>query len=248
MRVLGMKKRMHNPAFRLLYLSTVLIAGVVFAGAVTERAVFAQPWEEESESERRMSYVPDDVPSLPAASAPEVRVPEIEGGEASEGSVVSTNGDEWDSSSFAEMEETLGYHLRLNPQDAEPPALKTLFFTAWQYALLLEAKQRFRTAPSSNETFVEDDASRPTGPRELALGGIAYRSSKDWTIWLNSERITPMALPEQVMEITVKNDFIELMWFDSSTNLIFPVRLKPHQRFNLDSRIFLPGIGHTGSL
>ena len=70
---------------------------------------------------------------------------------------------------------------------------------------------------------------------------FVYASGEDWVVWLNGQRVTPEAVPKQIIDIQVKNDYIELKWFDSWTNLIYPVRLRPHQRFNLDTRIFLPG-------
>lgn len=129
-----------------------------------------------------------------------------------------------------------------------PDALKTLFFTAWQHALLQEAREQFRTRPPTEaelQSSLSDSgvARAASGPRELSLGGIAYRSVKDWTIWLNGQRITPAAIPSEVMDIKVGSQQIEMKWFDRSTNLIYPVRLRPHQRFNLDSRLFLPGTG-----
>jgi hypothetical protein len=32
-----------------------------------------------------------------------------------------------------------------------------------------------------------------------------------------------------------------MKWFDEYTNQVFPIRLRPHQRFNIDARMFLPG-------
>ena len=80
------------------------------------------------------------------------------------------------------------------------------------------------------------------GIRELQLGGIMYQSAKDWVVWLNGFRVTPGALPDRVIDLAVHDDYIDLVWFDEYTNLVYPIRLRPHQRFNLDSRIYLPGV------
>ncbi|HEY8190162.1 MAG TPA: hypothetical protein VIF12_05715 [Micavibrio sp.] len=127
-----------------------------------------------------------------------------------------------------------------------PESLQTLFFTAWQHSLLQEAKIGFNTRlPNPGEVGATDSngEKRDPGIRELSLGGIAFENASSWTVWLNGVRITPNAIPEQVLDIKVKQAFIDLKWFDGYTNKIYPIRLRPHERFNLDSRIFLPGTG-----
>lgn len=96
---------------------------------------------------------------------------------------------------------------------------------------------------------LSDDLSQPEpvkevkpGIRELRLGGILYTGNTNWIIWLNGMRVTPAALPEQVIDLKVKNEYIEIVWYDEYSELIFPIRLRPHERFNLDSRMYLPGI------
>lgn len=126
-----------------------------------------------------------------------------------------------------------------------PESMPSLFFTAWQHALLQEAKQLFITRPPTNTELASDGTvvSRPTGPREVSLGGILYSNKDSWTVWLNGVRITKDAIPKQILDIRVARQYIDLKWFDASTNLVFPIRLRPHERFNLDARIFLPGTG-----
>ncbi len=127
-----------------------------------------------------------------------------------------------------------------------PEFLQTLFFTAWQHALLQEAKIGFNTRlPNPGEIGTAGEEGPPPEPgiREISLGGIAFENITSWTVWLNGVRITPDAIPEQVLDIKVSRAFIDLKWFDTYTNKIYPIRLRPHERFNLDSRIFLPGTG-----
>ncbi len=123
-----------------------------------------------------------------------------------------------------------------------PEALTSLFFTAWQHELLQEAKMGFRTGRPGSGADGSAVAADP-GNREISLGGIAYSSDKRWTVWLNGVRITPGALPRAIIDIKVNRAYIDLKWFDAYTNRIYPVRLRPQERFNLDSRIFLPGTG-----
>ena len=126
-------------------------------------------------------------------------------------------------------------------------AMPSLFFTPRTLALLNDAKRGF---VARNATpFEIDQASRnaeegtapPKGPREINIGGIVYAGNSDWTVWLNGQKITPDRLPPEILDIQVRKDYVRLKWYDAYTNQIFPIKLKTQQRFNLDSRIFLPG-------
>lgn len=143
------------------------------------------------------------------------------------------------------IQEQVVRNRRLREPEVTPDQLGSIFFTNWQYSLLQEAKAGFMSRPVTQADLTEEpsDASKDPGRRELALGGIVYTNAKDWTIWLNGQRVTPDAMPEHVMDLSVANQYVDLKWFDPYTNLIFPIRLRPHERFNLDTRMFLPGEG-----
>jgi len=111
--------------------------------------------------------------------------------------------------------------------------LTALLFTQGQLELIEDARQ--------GNVIQSNDEDAPQGPREVSLSGIAYVTSNDWTIWLNNMRITPEAIPNNILDLKVHKNFIEIQWLDRYTNQVFPIRLRPHQRFNLDTRIFLPG-------
>jgi hypothetical protein len=128
-----------------------------------------------------------------------------------------------------------------------PESLTTLFFTAWQHALLQEAKIGFNTALSGEPGNSAGAANRDPGIREISLGGIAFANAEKWTVWLNGVRVTPAAIPQQVLDIKVTQTYIDLKWFDNYTNKIYPIRLRPQERFNLDTRIFLPGTTNPDS-
>ena len=121
-------------------------------------------------------------------------------------------------------------------------------FTPSQYALLREARIGFNTRiPTLQELAKAGDPNDPNyrppvALRDVRLGGIAFNTPDDWTIWLNNNRVTPDALPAEAIDLRVYKDFIELKWFDSLTNQVFPIRLRMNQRFNLDTRVFLPGL------
>ncbi len=128
----------------------------------------------------------------------------------------------------------------------ERSSVPSLIFTPSQYALLREARVGFNTRiPTLQEL---QNTPNPNDPnyrapamvRDISLGGIAFTSPDDWTIWLNKTRITPDALPSEAIDLRVYKDFIELKWFDAQSNQVYPIRLRPNQKFNLDTRIFLP--------
>lgn len=101
-----------------------------------------------------------------------------------------------------------------------------------------EPRQIVREPAPEPEKFVP-----PTEPsiRELYLSGIAYNGPEKWTIWLNGSRVTPSNIPEEIFRINVENEFVEIIWHDKQTHNVYPIRLRPNQRFNLDARMFLPG-------
>jgi len=117
--------------------------------------------------------------------------------------------------------------------------MPSLFFSVWEHDLLVDARRGLNTRPANDDDQVE--ATVAEGPRDISLAGIVYTSSKDWVIWLNNMRISPGRIPNEIMDIKVYKSHIDMEWFDASTNQIFPIRLRPHQRFNLDARMFLPG-------
>lgn len=114
--------------------------------------------------------------------------------------------------------------------------MHSLFFSVWEHDLITDARKGLNTRMPGT-----DDGVAQESIREIALAGIVYHSAKEWTIWLNGMRVSPTAIPDQVMDLKVNKESIDIQWFDQTTNQIFPIRLRPHQRFNLDTRIFLPG-------
>ena len=153
-----------------------------------------------------------------------------------------------DPDAFKKLEESMTNMAVLRPNVVKPEAVGTLVFTLWQHSLLQDAKKLFRTRPPTEGDIAAAadgsnvDEARPRGIREVSLSGILYKGSDNWIVWLNGSRLAPDALPEQVIDIKVAEGYIDLKWFDAYNNLIYPIRLRPHQRFNLDTRIFLPGL------
>lgn len=134
------------------------------------------------------------------------------------------------------IEKEIGEQIAFQKPTVNPNLMPSLFFTSWEHDLLVDARRGLTTRMPGT-----DDGVGSTGPRDISLAGIVYHNSKEWTIWLNNLRVSPTAIPDEVLDLKVHKDYIELEWFDSSTNQIFPIRMRAHQRFNLDTRMFLPG-------
>lgn len=198
---------------RIAFCGCILAAGIIFAAPLCAQEV------------------------LPAAAPPVGTVPPVASGTTDIDKILQ------DEQLRIGLQEAFQRKSKLRAPDVDLSALHTVLFSLWQHELLQEAKMKFVTrAPDASELQQGETGAPPVkGVREIGVGGIAWRNVKEWTVWLNGQRITPDAIPKEVMDIRVKKDYVELKWFDSYTNLIFPVRLRPHQRFNLDSRIFLPG-------
>lgn len=131
-------------------------------------------------------------------------------------------------------------------KEIKPTDIQSLFFTYWQYQSILDSKSVRGVVRPPTEAELEaiergDDLKPKAAERYLSLSGIVYVNEDEWTIWFNSKRVTPDAVPSEVLDLKVYEHYIEVKWFDDYTNQIFPVRLKAHQRFNLDQRIYLPG-------
>ena len=152
-------------------------------------------------------------------------------------------------SGFAQTEDDksdMDQRILLNNPQVNMGQISSLFLTSNEENLLIDARKGLVTRPPTVSEFEEEQkesesAVRPSGPREVSLAGILYHSDSDWTIWLNSQKITPKNLPSAILDISVTKDFVKMKWLDVQTNQIFPVKLRPHQRFNFDTRIFLPG-------
>ena len=123
--------------------------------------------------------------------------------------------------------------------------LSSVLFTRDEYREILNAKAAIgsQDAASLSALTLYDSPAEELEPgnRFIHLQGILYTSDNDWVVWLNGQKVRPNALPEEALGFKVHKDFIEVRWFDAYTNQIIPVRLKPMQRFNIDSRVFLPG-------
>lgn len=131
-----------------------------------------------------------------------------------------------------------------------PANISSMIYTSKQLSLLNAARQGFNNALSEEDlaslsqdkTTEGEEATTSKQPsvQYLSLGGIVFDSKNNWTIWLNGARTTKETLPKEVLDIQVTGEYVELKWFDEATNQIFPVRLRPNQKFDLGKKVFLP--------
>lgn len=142
-------------------------------------------------------------------------------------------------------EEEISSQLAIVKPQVKVDLIPSLFFSKWEHDLIQDARRGLVTRPPE---FADDFAALPEaatpsepGPRNIVLSGIVFRSSKDWVIWLNNKRVSPIAIPSEILDLEVRKDYIKLEWYDHDTNQIFPIKLRPHQTFNIDTRMFLPG-------
>ncbi len=121
------------------------------------------------------------------------------------------------------------------------PSIPSLLFLPGEHGLLQAAKLSFLTRLPTTAELDEGEEGAIAIVRNVSLGGILYVGEKEWVIWINSQRITPDALASEIIDLSVFKDYIDIKWFDRQTNRIYPIRLRPNQRFNLDAKMFLPG-------
>lgn len=137
--------------------------------------------------------------------------------------------------------------------DIEPISIPSLLFNYWEQTAIIEAKKSAKSGGvmrgvtqdeinrAMDEPMDQERVKPPPEERVITLGGILYTSADDWTIWLNGERVTPDALPKEIIDLRVYKHHIDMKWQDEYTRRLYPIRLRAHQRFHLDTRIFLPG-------
>lgn len=136
------------------------------------------------------------------------------------------------------------------PVEPFPQGYRSLFFTPEEHARLVSATGWRVPAPAATPAPAPViNAPLPTAQegqtiqRVLHLSGIVYANPQDWSIWLNGKQITPKSQPDEVRGLRVNRDYIELQWYDVINKAVVPVRLRPQQRFSLDTHSFIPAVG-----
>lgn len=125
----------------------------------------------------------------------------------------------------------------------DPSSIPSVLFTYWEHSAIVDARNSIGLVgtPKKSDKDANGEGKLKPENRDVSLGGIAYTNTAEWTIWLNGIRVTPKTVPGEILDLRVYKEYIEVKWFDDWSNKIYPIRLRPHQRFNLDTYMFLPG-------
>ncbi len=143
-----------------------------------------------------------------------------------------------------------------------PQDMPSLFFTDWEKKALDDAlrirgmrltridpqQQAGTFAPTKTEPDAPKEPPPPPPPREreVRMGDLVYVSGDNWIVWINETPFRPKgAIPKDAISMKVTKEYVEVEWLDAYTNQIFPLRLHPHERFNFDMRVFIPGTGNS---
>ncbi len=117
----------------------------------------------------------------------------------------------------------------------------SLFFSPQQMAAIHQALVGIYMPLFEQEQSITGAAAVPLAARTLHLSGMLYSSDKNWIIWLNGFRLTPNRLLPEVVEINVGKKEVSLKWYDAVLNKIIAITLRPHQIYDIDTGILLPG-------
>lgn len=117
----------------------------------------------------------------------------------------------------------------------------SLFFTPQQMAAIHQALVGIYMPLFEQEQSITGTSAVPLAPRTIHLAGLLYSSDKNWIVWLNGFRLTPERLLPEVIEINVDSKGVRLKWYDAFSNKIIGIRLRPHQIYDIDTGILLPG-------
>lgn len=129
----------------------------------------------------------------------------------------------------------------LMPLSLQAAPRESLFFSQSELAAIMRANQGFVAPKAEKPVATGQQPVQDRGRRILTLSGIVYNGSKDWTIWLNGERVTPKNIPQNVKSLKVQQDSIRLRWHDVFYNRILNLTLRPHQQYNIDLDLIIPG-------
>ncbi len=117
----------------------------------------------------------------------------------------------------------------------------SLFFSPQQMAAIHQALVGIYMPLFEQEQSITGAGAAALVSRTLHLSGMLYSSDKNWIIWLNGFRLTPNRLLPEVVEINVGKKEVNLKWYDAVLNKIIAITLRPHQIYDIDTGILLPG-------
>lgn len=75
--------------------------------------------------------------------------------------------------------------------------------------------------------------------RQIKIGGILYKHSNDWLVWINGKRVMPGRTLPEIIDIKVNPTNIDLLWYDIGFNKVLKIRLRAHQTYDIGTGILL---------
>lgn len=122
--------------------------------------------------------------------------------------------------------------------DVRAENMPSLFLEPQELALIHEAQMGF-----TNDGNGESGGNNSVvgGNRFISVSGLLYKNPQKWVVWVNGMRITPQEIPPEIIDIRVGSEIVRIKWYDRMTNKIYNVRLRVHQKYNIDSGLILPG-------
>lgn len=120
----------------------------------------------------------------------------------------------------------------------------SLFFTPLEIDIIRNATQGVVSVlPPEPDEKGEGVEGVPVIPerRLIRLSGLVYQNPQKWTVWINGYRVTPDNLLPEIQGIRVEEKKVYLLWTDERKNQIISITLHPHQTYDIDSGILLPG-------
>ena len=139
--------------------------------------------------------------------------------------------------------------IALTPEEKLASFEGSFFFNADEISSIQRAKQQSPSDLGGNtvEKAPEDDVLQQViqmipPNRVINLSGVYYRSSKDWTVWMNGKKVTPKNLLPEIVDIKVdSSSHVRLRWYDNGLNKVIPVTLMPHQTYNITTGVTRSG-------
>lgn len=124
----------------------------------------------------------------------------------------------------------------------EPPAKPKV--TEFKGSLMFSDEQVFEIHQALSGTLLKNEAEAAAldipKVRKIILSGIYYKTSNNWIIWLNGQKLTPQSkMPPEIVDMQVTDKAVKLKWFDIGLNGIINVTMKPHHVYDIVTGVML---------
>lgn len=125
------------------------------------------------------------------------------------------------------------------PDEMRQPFAGSFFFTPLEITAIQDALRGKVTANTS--AMLNRSTAGVPAVREIRVAGVLYRSPSNWIVWMNNHKVTPDDKLPEIIDIDVKRSSnVNLKWYDSASNKILMITLRPHQTYDIATGILLP--------